>query len=1360
MKKMLSALFAACVAATSVSLADTYAVIDLSEGSAATSYPISYMPSEPAGGWTNDLSYVTNKLVLRKIVETNGTFYYMGVFELTRGQLTCLRGASYSDPQLPVTGQQHQYTDGSLNEALKKSGLLFAFPTQAQWEYACRAGTTTSYHFEGGTDDPASLGNYAWYVDSSVSAAQLVGQKLPNPWGLYDLYGNVAEFCDGVVARGGHYESGAGRCSSSGQPYNFSGTPPNLDAFSTKYGYRVCARLPLLTVNGGTGGGNWLKGTTNTVAWTPVAHHNFLYWQVDPPSVTNAQGLGEAFSDTNATTTVVMPFADVTLTAITEPILYPLTVVNGSGSGSYTNGQIITITANPTNTLYFEFTEWTGDTHVLADADSATTTVTMPGYPVTVTANYGDKRYTLTVNYASGGGNYTNGQVVTIGSTTTPPTAGHEFDHWEGDTATVADVNSAPTTFTMGATNMTLTAIFRPKVVPQNTYLAFNLTDNTAAYSDAPPVGGWTNDLYRTTQMVFRKIPAGTFTMGNASDQSGYETRHTVMLTKDFYLGIFEVTQKQWEEVRGTKPSFFTGDTLPVERVYYSDIRGNNDGKNWPASNAVDFESFMGHLRPKSPVVGAADLPTEAQWEYACRAGTTGDYAGPLDALAWYAANNTPNSTKMVGSKQPNPWGLYDMHGNVWEVCLDWYGPMGALGQVDPPGPGGSGSSLPLRVMRGGAYNEPAENLRSAARWNIIATNQLAGGGSLTNFSLPYGFRVALPQTTASYALMVVNGVVNTGGVFATGTKIGLSPAPAPAGMKFGAWQVNPAGANLGAGFSPTNPQTLLTMPATALTITAIYIPEASSGLYRFTQNNPGAPIESWRFSGETFTITAPPPTPGHHFNAWTVTPTSANLGAGFAANAASTQVAMPAMDVMVTPTYALNTPSDTSTTTPMVGVAFTLDAGAGMGAAEFSTCGLPGGLRLDKWTGVISGVPSRAGDYVVTIIAHYADGTFVAYDVALTIKPLSPGLQGAFTGYCYDEDAGQRHVRGLVTFKVGRTGRLTAKVSLQTVNLSFSAKSWGEMTSAGHVVVMERKQGERLELIADSATGHVTGTLTGGRLGSETLLIAAQRNIFQDRKSAGAQAVLAIYKGYYTVALPMDVCETNPALDNQQSGSGYVTLTVRDRGVVKIAGKMADGTRVSQSATLLVDNYGAYVPLFVKLYGRGGTFAGLLQLAGGMRPADLRVNAVPTVWIEWIYPGSTMAGLADRFDARLSAVGAYYDSLTDLQVAYAGAFLQAEEVTWAMPLVAGGRPGTLVIDPAVENPQAVKFKAAQRKGLFSGSFQALNEAGRTATLKYAGVLTRKDNLYIGDGAYIEQRTVNGRRIKSSYRIWLDTPAP
>ncbi len=134
------------------------------------------------------------------------------------------------------------------------------------------------------------------------------------------------------------------------------------------------------------------------------------------------------------------------------------------------------------------------------------------------------------------------------------------------------------------------------------------------------------------------------------------------------------------------------------------------------------------------------------------------------------------------------------------------------------------------------------------------------------------------------------------------------------------------------------------------------------------------------------------------------------------------------------------------------------------------------------------------------------------------------------------------------------------------------------------------------------------------------------------------------------------------------------------------------------------------------------------------------------------------MLELADRFDAQLSAIGAYYDSLTDLQAAYAGMFLQTEEI--AMPLVAGRTAGSLVIDPAIDNPQAVKFRVTRRSGLFSGSFRTLNEAGRTVTLRYAGVLTRDGDFYIGDGAYVEQRTINKRRIKSSHRIWIDTPAP
>ena len=262
-----------------------------------------------------------------------------------------------------------------------------------------------------------------------------------------------------------------------------------------------------------------------------------------------------------------------------------------------------------------------------------------------------------------------------------------------------------------------------------------NATNYPVSYLDAVPPGGWT-DEYKTTKLVMRKISASTFTMGSPADELGrgnYEPQHAVTLTKDFYIGVFEVTQKQWERVMGNWPSYFSNatcrETRPVEAVSYNDIRGTNAGANWPTDGNVDTNSFMGRLRAKTGQ--AFDLPTEAQWEYACRAGTTNALNSGfdltnmeadvhMDAVGryWdngglgYSANGDDNlGSAKVGSYQANAWGLYDMHGNVWEWCLDWYmrNPAGAL---DPPGEV-SGSH---RVLRGGSWNYGAWNCRSAAR--------------------------------------------------------------------------------------------------------------------------------------------------------------------------------------------------------------------------------------------------------------------------------------------------------------------------------------------------------------------------------------------------------------------------------------------------------------------------------------------------------------------------------------------------------------------------------------------------------------------------------------------------------------------
>ena len=237
----------------------------------------------------------------------------------------------------------------------------------------------------------------------------------------------------------------------------------------------------------------------------------------------------------------------------------------------------------------------------------------------------------------------------------------------------------------------------------------------SVSYLSAVPSSGWT-DGYKTTKLVLRRIPAGTFIMGN--DQTNES--HRVTLTKPFYMGVFEVTQKQWKLVMGSSPSssYGRGDAYPAYYVSYNDIRGSSSGARWPASAAVDASSFLGRLRAKTGL--DFDLPTEAQWEYACRAGTATTYywGDAMDgAYAWYY-NNSGRTTHPVGTRLPNAWGLYDMSGNVWEWCRDWYGTL-AYG-ADPVG---SGSGL-NRVLRGGSRDINSGTCASSCRGGIAPSDR------------------------------------------------------------------------------------------------------------------------------------------------------------------------------------------------------------------------------------------------------------------------------------------------------------------------------------------------------------------------------------------------------------------------------------------------------------------------------------------------------------------------------------------------------------------------------------------------------------------------------------------------------------
>ncbi len=242
-------------------------------------------------------------------------------------------------------------------------------------------------------------------------------------------------------------------------------------------------------------------------------------------------------------------------------------------------------------------------------------------------------------------------------------------------------------------------------------------------YLVEPPAGGFNVDEYKTVKLVLRRLEPGSFQMGSPVSEDGSvydEKQHEVKLTKRFFIGIFEVTQKQWELVMGNNPSEYKGSIRPVEKVSYDTIRGCSRGTHWPLSSAVDPSSLIGKLRVRTGL--DFDLPTEAQWEYACRAGTISAYnngghtENDLKLLGRYAGNWTDgfggySKHTAVGSYAPNAWGLYDMHGNVWEWCLDWYGALSGS-QTDPIGsPSGA-----YRVLRGGSWSYDASYCRSAYR--------------------------------------------------------------------------------------------------------------------------------------------------------------------------------------------------------------------------------------------------------------------------------------------------------------------------------------------------------------------------------------------------------------------------------------------------------------------------------------------------------------------------------------------------------------------------------------------------------------------------------------------------------------------
>jgi formylglycine-generating enzyme required for sulfatase activity len=226
-------------------------------------------------------------------------------------------------------------------------------------------------------------------------------------------------------------------------------------------------------------------------------------------------------------------------------------------------------------------------------------------------------------------------------------------------------------------------------------------------------VGGSSLESF-VEDMSFVSIPAGTFMMGSPANESGRDSdegpQHQVTISKGFELQATEVTQGQWVAVMGSNPSRFSRHThCPGEHV-------ESGGVYMCPNNPVEYVSwdmaqeFIQKLNSRGDGYRYR-LPTEAEWEYAARAGTTGPYAGDLEAMAWYD-QNSGYITHPVAKKQANAWGLYDMHGNAYEWTADWYGSYSSGAVTDPTGP----STGSIRVFRGGSWYDRARYCRSALR--------------------------------------------------------------------------------------------------------------------------------------------------------------------------------------------------------------------------------------------------------------------------------------------------------------------------------------------------------------------------------------------------------------------------------------------------------------------------------------------------------------------------------------------------------------------------------------------------------------------------------------------------------------------
>ncbi len=724
--------------------------------------------------------------------------YYLGVYEVTQRQFQLVMGRNPSEFQGAIVDHLNEdlpvdsvsWTDAiefcsklSGFEEEKKSGRAYRLPTEAEWEYACRAGTTSVYSFG---DEKGLLSEYAWFDKFGNNRTHTVGLKEPNPWGLYDMHGNVWEWCwdwdweypnesvidptgpdsgDVHILRGGGWHDDPYRCRSAGCRGRPNGVRRDLRGFRVAIGFPIPVKnQPSLDVQPSKIESSQQTLSTNSIGMQFALRPKGSFLMGSP---TGEEGRND------------------------DEVQHEVTITNDFHLGAYevTQSQYKKIMGNNPSQFQGKKAEFNEDLPVESvsweDAVGFCNKLTQleqnnlfgRSYRLPTEAeweyacragtastySFGSDKVLL-LEHAWYDENSTD-RIHTVGLKEPNPWGLYDMygNVWEwcsdygwayantavkdpagpayGDTHVLRGgsyrknfraIRSAGVRGNLGRISLDSCG-FRVVLGFPVTPTDLGSTESTISVNQ--PIQA--DQLINSTGMRFALIPRGTFMMGSPEvelERSEDEALHEVTISRDYYIGLYEVTQDQYLKVTGKNSSHFQGVKVhgrskdhPVESVLWEE--------------AVEFCKQLSEL-PEEKMAGRVyRLPTEAEWEYACRAGTkkafSFDEKGDLLAsYRWYHRHgwfelNSSSQTHCVGQKQPNRWGLYDMHGNVSEWCSDRYGeyPEGPL--VDPNGP----DQGRRRVARGGSYLLGFNDLcRSASRSGFEPTYQ----------SAHLGFRVAM----------------------------------------------------------------------------------------------------------------------------------------------------------------------------------------------------------------------------------------------------------------------------------------------------------------------------------------------------------------------------------------------------------------------------------------------------------------------------------------------------------------------------------------------------------------------------------------------------------------------------------------